>query len=127
MKTLIVYPTYTPSKEAINYHVVSTALHAKGTATNNKLAAQYEPKTVQTTFYSTSAMLAPIGGPRRTGAGDDIDWGGGATEIDPSDPTNNGNYGIAEASPIGDIVLPMMVMMLGYVLYRRLVAKLRSL
>lgn len=119
MKTLIVYPTYALSKDEMAYRVVSTL--------NTVDANLNRPKTAKVSFYSTSPMLpAPAGGPRRTVI--DITDGDGDGEIGNYNPTDDpSNSGIAEYVPVGDVVLPMTLMLLGYVLYRRLAAKLKSL
>lgn len=125
MKMLIVYPHYTPSREDIAYR--------KSVAIRSVLDRQVAKDVHQVLpFQSTSSYLdAPTtgaigstgfaGAPRRTGS---IDWGDDDDEIIPIIPGDD-DLPIGAATPVGDAIYPLMLLLLGYLFYRRLSQKLR--
>lgn len=120
MKTLIVYPTYALSKDEAAYRVV--------TKMNAMEASHNRPKTAKASFYSTSPMLGAPARPRRADEDvEDITDEDGQQGIGGNTSINEDDNPTGATVPVGDILMPMMLMLLGYVLYRRLAAKLKSL
>lgn len=121
MELLMVYPTYTPTRQETLYRMQMQQ------AALRQQAARIQRVQAETTtmpFYSTTSTLdAPCvsARPRRA---DEWDWSDEGNEYEGFDTSNNNPTGAVD-SPVGDAMLPLMLMMLGYVVLKRLRCCLR--
>lgn len=115
---LIIYPKYTPSVDEFVYRASMAA------SVNDDHSGKSMRPSDGFHFQSTSVLLneTPGGG---SGDAPTIDWTIGGSDINTG--VVEGDYSLAEIVPVGDTFLPLTLMLLGYVLYRRLAAKLKSL
>lgn len=112
MKMLVVFPSYTPSSEELLYRA-TTVVPIKKNKDENPMG--------EYSFRSTSIMLGPAKNSPQNG----IDWSDDGDEIITVVP-GEGDYSLGEALPIGDVMLPMVLMSFCYLAYKRVSALLRS-